>query len=249
MRILCGRITELTREQPLLAAVTALFAVVAAIGTVTAPDRTQPGASLPQWGFAASILAVAAFNTEIGRHVEGRLHIGQRPNKSLSTWAFCAALTVSPAWLLLVVPAAYSYTCWRGFRIEWWKLVGSASLVTLSAISSGYVFGQLGGTLRFSADPSDLMPVVAAIAAYLFVQSLCLAVFSCVNSGAGSTLASYPGTGTEFLLDRGVPARCGSPFDHVSRVGCPIPDSHAAHLCHRPTLGHRVVSAGRSHDR
>jgi diguanylate cyclase (GGDEF)-like protein len=157
-----------------------LTVVVALTGSLVSPDesRLAPGA---QARTVVMILLVATLNTEAGRWVEGRLFQGDRPNKSLSVWAMCCALTVSPRWLLVVVPFTYTIAYWRGMRLPPWKWIASASAIGICAVTSGVIFHATGGNLDDGTRVQALVAIVAALAGFVIAEAGLLGVFALVG--------------------------------------------------------------------
>ena len=161
-----------------LIAVSTVGAVAAALVAPTTGDLVG---GVPQWAVAALILACSVLSVEIGWIVEGRTRVEQRPHKALSVWAFAVVLAVAPAWLLVVVPLTYGHVYWRGLRPPWWKWVGSAAFVTLAAVAAAYTLDVGDVDLSVASDQQAFGPVLAAMLAFLAVESGLFFLVSRIN--------------------------------------------------------------------
>jgi diguanylate cyclase (GGDEF)-like protein len=92
-----------------------------------------------------SLVVISVLNVEIGRLLEGGRSDSQRPHKTLSAWAFCAALLLPLPFVLPVTAVAYVHARWRGLRVPLWKWVGSASYVVLAGVAAGITARQVHG--------------------------------------------------------------------------------------------------------
>jgi diguanylate cyclase (GGDEF)-like protein len=130
----------------------------------------EPQAAQPEWVTLVALLALAVVNVECGRIFEGGLLRENRPHKALSVWAFIAILTL-PFWFVLpVVALTYAHVWWRGVRVELWRWVGSASIVTIAAVCAGVVARALHyGSLNWLASNGGPTLVAIGGAAFTFL--------------------------------------------------------------------------------
>lgn len=130
---------------------------------------------------AALLVAGSLGNVELGRWLEGRITVEQRPHKALSVWAYASAVILSPVWLLVVVPLTYAHAYWRGVRPPAWKWIGSAGFVILAGIASHYTVFALCGDDVLTNSARDMLALVAGIVAFLATESLLFFTVSRVN--------------------------------------------------------------------
>ena len=133
---------------------------------------------------AVLVLAASAANVELGRWLEGRVTVEQRPHKALSVWAYASAVILAPVWLLLVVPLIYAHAYWRGLRPPAWKWIGSAGFVILAGYAAHYTVFALCSDDSLTNSGHDLLALVAGIAAFLATESLLFFAISRVNHAA-----------------------------------------------------------------
>lgn len=168
--------------------------VVAALALTGLASRT-PAIGLPVASGLVALIFIASSiaNVEIGRWLEGRTTVEQRPHKTLSVWAFATALTIQAVWMLPVVALTYAHAYWRGLRPAPWKWVGSATFVIIAGLASRVVVGSDDGVL--APGRSGLLTVVMAIVVFVAVESALFFAISRLNHPAQevwlrSTLAS-----------------------------------------------------------
>jgi diguanylate cyclase (GGDEF)-like protein len=129
----------------------------------------------------ALLLVASVGNVELGRWLEGRVTVEQRPHKSLSVWAYACAVILAPVWLLVIVPLTYGHAYWRGIRPPAWKWVGSASFVVLAGVAAHFTVFALCGDDVLTNSARDLLALVAGIGAFLATESLLFFAVSRLN--------------------------------------------------------------------
>ncbi|MBA2768648.1 MAG: diguanylate cyclase [Sporichthyaceae bacterium] len=135
----------------------------------------------------ALVLVVASvLNVEIARYLEGRQRVAQRPHKALSAWAFACVLLLPPAWLIVVVPACYAHTWWRGLRPPLWKWVGSAAFLVLAGLAAELTLGVAHPGQRFSSssDPRQAVVLLVSQGVFLAVEGGLFFLVSRLNHAA-----------------------------------------------------------------
>ena len=130
---------------------------------------------------AALLVAASLANVELGRWLEGRTTVEQRPHKALSVWAYASAVILAPVWLLIVVPVTYAHAYWRGIRPPVWKWAGSAGFVILAAVAAHYTVFALCADDVLTNSARDMLALVAGIAAFLATESLLFFTVSRIN--------------------------------------------------------------------
>ncbi|MDT4918006.1 MAG: hypothetical protein QOH89_2706 [Pseudonocardiales bacterium] len=160
----------------------AVGAVVAAVG-LAVPPGLGSGLSmdLPPVSVATILVGASIANVELGRFLEGRITVGQRPHKALSLWVFAAAVLLAPVWLLAVVPLTYAHAYWRGVRPPGWKWITSASFVVLAALAAHHVVLALSGDEALTGAVRDLLALLAGIAAFLVAEAVLFLAIAQVN--------------------------------------------------------------------
>ena len=122
-------------------------------------------------------------NVELGRLAEGGRVERQRIHKGLSAWPFATALLLGPGMAGWVAAGVYAHALARGIRIRTWKWIGSWAIVTLAAVAaSGVLRLTTGGPLPRDGSVATVGGVLAALAAFLAVEALLLAIISRLNS-------------------------------------------------------------------
>lgn len=159
-----------------------LGAVAAGIGLAVAPGLGGgPSMELPPVSVATILVGASIANVELGRFLEGRITVGQRPHKALSVWAFAAAVLLAPVWLLAVVPLTYAHAYWRGVRPTAWKWVGSAAFMVLAGLAAHHVVFALSGDAVLSGAVHDLLALLAGIGAFLAAELVLLVAVAWVS--------------------------------------------------------------------
>jgi diguanylate cyclase (GGDEF)-like protein len=130
---------------------------------------------------AALLVAASVANVELGRRLEGRITVVQRPHKALSVWAYATAVILAPIWLLVVVPLIYGHAFWRGVRPPTWKWIGSAGFVILAGSVAHYTVFALGSGDVLTNSAQDMLALIAGIGAFLATEALLFFIISRVN--------------------------------------------------------------------
>jgi hypothetical protein len=130
---------------------------------------------------AALLVAASVANVELGRWLEGRITVVQRPHKALSVWAYATAVILAPIWLLAVVPMIYGHAFWRGVRPPTWKWIGSAGFVILAGSVAHYTVFALCSEDVLTNSAQDMLALIAGIGAFLATEALLFFTISRVN--------------------------------------------------------------------
>lgn len=176
------RPTERFRDATPAARTLVVASVCAAVVLpLLAPEIGDVGFGIPEPVVAALILASSVISVEAGWIVEGRTRVEQRPHKALSVWAFAVVLSISPAWLLLIVPLTYAHVYWRGLRPPLWKWVGSAAFVTLAAVAASDALSLGGADLSLDTDADSFFPILTAMLVFVIVEAGLFGLMSRIN--------------------------------------------------------------------
>lgn len=190
---------------PVLLRLLTVVVVVAGVA-VCAGLVGQP--ALPNgWPARLGAVVVAGLaSVELGRLAEGGRIERQRLHKGLSTWPFAAALLLGPAPAGWVAAAVYGHAWVRGIRIRRWKWIGSWAIVVLAGLgASSAVRAVAGGLLPPTGSSSAMLGVVAALAAFLAVETALFFCFSRANTAEDEVhLRAALASGGFYLLEAAV---------------------------------------------
>ena len=168
---------------PLAARIYNAAVVLLAVGVSLAALLASPGRGCI--GATVALMAGGIAVVELGRLAEGGRVDRQRIHKGLSAWPLAGALLLPVGLAGWVAAAVYVHAWVRGIRITRWKWIGSWGIVALAAlVASGVFRGLNGGMLAPSGTGRSFVAVVAAMVAFLAVESAGLFVISRLNDPA-----------------------------------------------------------------
>jgi diguanylate cyclase (GGDEF)-like protein len=159
-------------------------AVLGGVAVAVLPGGRRVDTDLPPAAVAAILVAASVASGELGRFLEARITVVQRPQKTLSVWVYASAVLLVPLWLLAVVVATYAHAFWRSARPPAWKWVGSAAFVVLAGTAAHHVVFALAGHDLFDNSGRDLLALLGGAAAFLVAESTLLGALSRVNHPA-----------------------------------------------------------------
>jgi len=156
---------------------TRLWCSAAVVAAVLLPFL-DPGDGHPASGWhqavtAGLLTAASIVNVELGRFLEGRVRVGQRPHKGLSAWPMAAVVLLPTLWVLPIVAITYAHARWRGIRVPLYKWVTSGAYLVLAAVGASGVL--LAGNHQHGIHLADglggLLILLAAVAVFLVIES------------------------------------------------------------------------------
>ncbi|RIJ71279.1 GGDEF domain-containing protein [Nakamurella silvestris] len=133
----------------------------------------HPSSDARQVITAALLTTASIVNVEIGRVLEGRVRVGQRPHKGLSAWAMAAVMLLPPPWLIPNVAITYAHARWRGIRVPLYKWVTSGAYLVLASLGACGILsaGGYGHGVTLSDDLGGLLLLIASVATFLAIES------------------------------------------------------------------------------
>ena len=208
---LAGPPRQRFRDATLAARVLVVTATVAAVVLpAIAPYDAHIDAPLPEWLVALVIFGSSIVSVETGWIIEGRTRLEQRPHKALSLWAFATATGVGVWWLLAIVPLTYAHVYWRGLRPPWWKWVGSAAFVIISAVAASQVLAVAQHPMSLDSGGETLAVLLLAMVTFVACEAVLFLAMSRINHAAQEAwLRATLATASFYLTELGLIAVAG----------------------------------------
>nr|MBA3907900.1 GGDEF domain-containing protein [Pseudonocardiales bacterium] len=152
-----------------------LTAAVVVIATVDGPP---PPSAL---GLVALLAGLSVVHTELAIGIErARRRVAQTSYFDLSSvWTFAAALLLPPPLAAAVVVVVYAHLwqrVWRPSKVPLHRHLYTTATVVLAATAAHAVVERAGGLPSGPADLAGVLGVVAALLAYVVVNTVLIAV-------------------------------------------------------------------------
>jgi diguanylate cyclase (GGDEF)-like protein/PAS domain S-box-containing protein len=143
-------------------------------------------------GVFVALLAVGAFNVELGRHAEGGPVSSNRLSKGLSAWPFAAALLLPIGLGGLVAAVLYAHCRVRGLQVPLWKWVHSWAIVSIAGTASSVLLASFGGGPPLAGGTGPVL-VLILLAAGLFLGVEAALLLMVTRLNAREDLAYHQG--------------------------------------------------------
>lgn len=162
--------------------VEALAVVAVLAGGLVAPTSDQVGLAL-------LLVAMSVVHTELATGIERvRRRVAASSYFDLSSvWTFAAALLLPPLHAALVVAVVYAHLwlrVWRPARVPLYRHIYTTATVVLAVLSAHAALTLFGGLPTAADDAGGVLGLVAAVAVYVLVNTLLVALAIALSTPA-----------------------------------------------------------------
>jgi diguanylate cyclase (GGDEF)-like protein len=142
------------------------------------------GATVPRpedVGLAALLIVLSVVHTELATGIERvRRRVAASSYFDLSSvWTFAAAMLLPPLPATLVIVVIYAHLwkrVWQPARVPLYRHIYTTATVVLAALAARSVLIAFGGLPASSGDTANVLGLIAAVVAYVLVNTLLVAL-------------------------------------------------------------------------